>query len=80
MSIFETILQRLDDIEEHFVAMPEWIPITKEFARQNGYKTVDGLRIWCQKHLPPDQFDKRENRWCVNKTAVRLIKNKIALM
>ncbi len=80
MSIFTVIEEKLDELNANFASIPTWIPITTDFAKQNGYKTVDGLRSWCKNHLPPDMFDKRGKHWCVNKSAVRLIKDKIALM
>jgi len=62
----EAIESKLDEVLAIHRALPEWYPITREFASECGYKTMDGLRKWCYNNLPPDDFEKRGKYWYIN--------------
>lgn len=40
----EAIESKLDEVLAIHRALPEWYPITREFASECGYKTMNGLQ------------------------------------
>lgn len=70
----ESIDEKLDQILMIHNALPKWFPLTKDFALECGYKTVDGLRRHCYSHLPPDDFVKKGKLWYVSVRALPHIK------
>lgn len=71
---FAEINKKLDEILAIHRALPEWYPITREFATECGYKTIDGLRKWCYNNLNPDDFVKRGKLWYINVKSLPLVK------
>lgn len=74
MERLESIDAKLDGILAIHRALPEWYPITREFATECGYKTIDGLRKWCYNNLNPDDFVKRGKLWYINVKSLPLVK------
>lgn len=74
MERLESIDAKLDEILAIHRALPEWYPITREFATECGYKTIDGLRKWCYNNLNPDDFVKRGKFWHINIKSLPLVK------
>lgn len=62
----DEIDRKLDQILALHRALPQWYPITKEFAQECGYKTAEGLKKWCYNNLNPDDFVKRGKHWFIN--------------
>ena len=62
----DSLERKLDKILEIHSSIPNWYPITKEFAKERGYKTLDGLRNWCLNNLHPDDFVKRGRFWYIS--------------
>lgn len=63
---FAEINKKLDQILALHRALPQWYPLTKEYAEERGYETVWGLRQWCYKNLNPDDFVKRGKHWYIH--------------
>jgi len=75
--IFDEINQKLDEILKIHHALPTWIPLTKVYANECGYKTIDGLRKWCFNNLPPEKFEKHGKNWYIHISALHIIKRKL---
>ena len=75
--LLNTINDKLDEILRIHRSLPTWIPISKQYAKECGYKSIQGLRVWCFKHLPPDKFDKRGNSWCIHISVLHFVKRKV---
>lgn len=73
---FQEINEKLDAVLRIHSSLPEWYPITREFAKECGYKTMDGLRKWCFNNLPPDDFVKRGRYWFISVRALPRVKSK----
>lgn len=73
---FEAINQKLDEVLKLHRSLPEWYPLTKEYANECGYKTIDGLRKWCYNNLPPDDFIKKGKLWYIHKKSLPLVGQK----
>lgn len=71
------ISSKLNEILSIHRALPSWLPLTKEYAHECGYKTLDGLRKWCYNNLPPEEFTKRGNQWYVHISAIHYVKRKV---
>lgn len=67
---------KIDKILSIHRSLPEWYPINMEVAKECGYKSLDGLRKWCYKNLPPDDFVKRGHLWYVNIRSLHSLKSK----
>ena len=74
---FQELNEKLDTILTMHRALPEWYPITREFATECGYKTLDGLRKWCYNNLNPNDFLKRGKLWYINIKSLPLVKVKV---
>jgi len=74
--IFEEINRKLDEILAIHQAIPTWIPLTKEFAKECGYKTIDGLRKWCYNNLSPELFEQRGRYWYIHRSVIHLVRRK----
>ena len=72
--IFETILEKLDRVLEIHKSLPEWTPLSKMYAKECGYKTIDGLRNYCLKHIHPDFFKKIEGKWYIHISVLHQVK------
>jgi len=70
----ESIESKLDDVLALHRALPTWYPITREFAAECGYKTMDGLRKWCYNNLHPDDFVKRGKHWFIHIGSLPMVK------
>lgn len=75
--IIDTINEKLDEILKIHHALPAWIPLSKEYAAECGYKTLDGLRKWCFNNLPPETFEKRGKNWYIHISVFHLVKRKV---
>lgn len=75
--IFDVINEKLDEILKIHHALPTWIPLSKEYAKECGYTTIDGLRKWCYNNLPPEKFEKRGKNWYIHISAVHFVKRKL---
>jgi len=75
--VFDEISRKLDEILEIHTALPTWIPLSKEYAFECGYQTIDGLRKWCFNNLPPDKFEKRRNNWYIHVSVIHYLKRKV---
>ncbi len=75
--IFNEILVKIDHILDIHKALPTWIPLTKDYANECGYKTLDGLRKWCYNNLPPDDFQKKGKHWYIHISAIHLVKRRM---
>ena len=73
--IFTQILNELKEIKAIHEALPTWLPLTKEYAKECGY-SLDGLRKKCLR-LSPDKFEKRGGKWFVHVSALHLLKRKV---
>ena len=74
--IFDDINSKLDEILKVHTALPTWIPLSKQYAIECGYKSIDGLRKWCYSNLPPESFQKHGKNWYIHVSAIHLIKRK----
>ena len=74
--IFDEINHKLDEILKIHSALPTWIPLSKQYALECGYKSIDGLRKWCYTNLPPESFQKQGKNWYIHVSAIHLIKRK----
>lgn len=72
----KTLENEVEFLKENFAAIPTWIPLTLEFAKDCKYKTLDGLRRWCYKNLSPDEFVKKDRFWFIHKKALAKTKQK----
>ncbi|WP_416768483.1 hypothetical protein ACM66T_09990 [Sulfurimonas sp. ST-25] len=70
-------IRHLADAFDAFMAIPEWIPLTKGVAEQYGYKTLDGLREWCYRNLPPDLYRKNGKAWEFHRSSSWRIKHRV---
>ena len=75
--IHEQINNKLDEILRIHNALPKWLPLTKEYARECGYTTLDGLRKWCFNNLPPDKFEQHGKYWYIHISVVHFVKRKV---
>jgi len=75
---YESIQNKLDSILLVHRSLPQWYPITRDFAAECGYKTLDGLRKWCYNNLNPDDFVKRGKLWFISIQSLPLVKMKRA--
>lgn len=73
---FEKLNNKIDSILSIHRALPQWYPITKEYAKECGYTTVWGLTKWCRSNLSPDDFVKRGKHWFINIKSLPLVKMK----
>lgn len=73
---FDEINDKLDQVLSIHRSLPEWFPITKEYAEECGYKSVWGLRQWCYNNLNPDDFVKRGKLWYIHVRSLPLVKMK----
>ncbi|UPT76692.1 hypothetical protein MN086_06445 [Sulfurovum sp. XGS-02] len=74
--IFDVINEKLDEILKIHQSLPSWIPLSKNFAEECGYTTIDGLRKWCFNNLPPEKFEKRGKNWFIHLSVLHQIKRK----
>jgi len=74
---FQELNEKLDTILIIHRSLPQWYPITQDFATECGYKTLDGLRKWCYKNLNPNDFLKRGKLWYINIKSLPLVKAKV---
>lgn len=75
--IFDEINTKLDEILKIHHALPTWIPLSKIYAEECGYKSIDGFRKWCYNNLPPDKFEKHGKNWFIHVSVIHLIKRKV---
>ncbi len=75
--LIDEINTKLNDILKIHKALPTWLPLTKEYAYENGYQTVDGLRKWCYNNLGPDDFTKRGKHWYIHISVIHFVKRKV---
>jgi len=75
--VLDEINTKMDEILSIHKALPEWLPLTKEYAIECKYKTLDGLRKWCYNNLPPEQFKKRGKKWYVHISAIHFVKRRV---
>lgn len=73
---FESINEKLDSILAIHSSVPEWYPLTGQYAKEKGYASIDGLRKWCINNLHPDLFVKKGKHWYVHKSALSSVKMK----
>lgn len=74
--LLDQINFKLDEILAIHEALPTWLPLSKEYALECGYKTIDGLRNYCFRNLPPDKFEKRGNKWYIHVSVIHYVKRK----
>jgi len=75
--LLESINHKLDEILSIHQSLPTWIPLSKEYALECGYQTIDGLRKWCFNNLPPEKFEKRGKNWYIHISVIHYIKRKV---
>ncbi len=75
--IFDVINEKLDEILQIHQALPEWIPLSKQYADECGYQTIDGLRKWCYNNLPPEKFEKRGKNYYIHISVIHFVKRKV---
>ncbi|WP_457748091.1 hypothetical protein [Sulfurimonas sp.] len=75
--LLDNINAKLDEILAIHQNLPTWIPLSKRYAEECGYKTIDGLRKWCYNNLPPGKFEKYGKNWYVHISVVHLVKRKL---
>ncbi len=75
--IFDEINNKLDEILKVHNALPTWIPLTKGYATECGYKTIDGLRKWCYNNLHPDTFEKHGKNWYIHISVIHRVQRKL---
>lgn len=75
---FEELNDKLDSILKIHRSLPTWYPLTIEFAKECGYKTVDGLQKWCYRNLPPDDFVQRGRYWFIHIKSIHSAKMKLS--
>jgi len=75
--IFDEINNKLDEILSIHKSLPTWMPISGYYAKECGYKTINGLRKWCMNNLSPKEFEKIGNSWCIHSSALHKVKRKI---
>ena len=73
---FDEISVKLDKVLEIHKSIPKWYPITIEFAKECEYETTDGLRKWCLRNLPPDDFVKRGKLWWISVNSLPYVNRK----
>lgn len=71
---FQELHDKLDQVLSIHKSLPKWYPITKMFAIECGYKTMDGLRRWCISNLPPSDFMKHGKHWYISANALPTVK------
>lgn len=74
--LLDRIESKLDEILSIHESLPTWTPISKPYAEECGYKTIDGLRKWCYNNLPPEKFEKRGKNWFIHVSVLHLVKRK----
>jgi len=74
--IFDEINSKLDEILKIHDALPTWLPLTKQYAHECGYKSIDGLRKWCYNNLNPDKFQKIGKNWYIHISVIHRVKRK----
>ncbi len=75
--ILDAINSKLEEIIKIHSSLPTWIPLSKPYAIECGYKTLDGLRKYCYNNLPPDKFVKKGNSWFIHVSVIHQVKRKI---
>ena len=75
--IFDEINTKLDEILKVHNALPTWIPLSRGYANECGYKTIDGLRKWCHNNLHPDTFEKHGKNWYIHISVIHFVKRKL---
>lgn len=75
--ILDELNNKIDVILSIHKALPTWIPLTKDYAEECGYKTIDGLRKWCYNNLSPETFEKRGRHWYIHISAIHLVKRRM---
>ncbi len=75
--VLDEINAKMDVILSIHKALPSWMPLTREYAIECGYKTLDGLRKWCYNNLPPEQFEKRGRNWYIHISALHFVKRRV---
>jgi len=75
--IFDEINTKLDEILKVHNALPTWIPLSRGYANECGYKTIDGLRKWCHNNLHPDTFEKHGKNWYIHISVIHFVKRKV---
>ena len=73
----DEINSKLNEILRIHSALPEWLPLTKEYAHECGYKSLDGLRKWCYNNLPPEHFVKKGKHWYIHISVIHFVKSKM---
>lgn len=73
---FQELNQKLDSILILHRSLPQWYPITQDFASECGYKTMEGLRKWCYNNLNPDDFVKKGKLWYISVKSLPHVKMK----
>lgn len=74
--VFDEINKKLDEILRIHDSLPTWIPLSKEYANECGYQTIDGLRKWCYHNLSPEKFEKRGKNWYIHVSVIHFVKRK----
>ncbi len=75
--LIERIIALENEMQTIKQVLPEWLPLNKEFANSKGFKSTNGLRQWCLRHLSPDEFDQKGRKWYIHKTALAKLNFKI---
>ena len=75
--LLDQINSKLDEILQIHKSLPTWIPVSKHFSQECGYKTIDGFRKWCLNNLGPDEFKKLGSHWHVNIAVLHKCKRKV---
>jgi hypothetical protein len=73
---FRELNEKLDTVLSIVSAIPTWYPITREYAKECGYQTAEGLKKWCYNNLNPDDFVKKGKHWFINVRSIHLVKMK----
>lgn len=75
--LLDKIHSQLAELLAIHKALPTWIPLSKYYAHECGYKTIDGLRKYCFNNLPPDKFEKRGKNWYIHVSVIHYVKRKV---
>ena len=75
--LLNQIDSKLNEILAIHQALPTWIPLSKQYANECGYQTIDGLRKWCYNNLPPEKFEKRGKNWFIHISVIHYVKRKL---
>ena len=73
----DLIENKLEAILQIHEALPTWTPLSKRYAKECGYKTIDGLRAYCLNNINPDHFQKFDGKWYLHVSILHKVKRRV---